>query len=244
MSDKPGNDAGPEKRGQDKQGQDKQGRAGFLARLNPLETIVLAGILLVALAGLMLVGKGFYMKAKAEVSQVLLQRSFEAQLQGETNVKPWPWADFSTEAEITALRIGKTAVVLSGASGEALAFGPARLANTPAPGELGTSVIAAHRDTHFRWLKDVKPGDLLVITRMDGTTLTFRAGTSRIARWDESGINANAPGRNLALATCWPFDATEQGPLRYIVNAELVADAGPSTLAAQGGPGKLPVKSF
>jgi len=221
-----------------------EGRAGFLARLNALETVVLAGILLVALAGLMLVGKGFYMKAKAEVSQVLLKRSFEAQLQGEPDVKPWPWADFSTEAEITAPRIGKTAVILSGASGEALAFGPALLANTPAPGELGTSVIAAHRDTHFRWLKDVKPGDLLLITRKDGTNLTFRAGTSRIARWDESGINADAPGRNLALATCWPFDATEQGPLRYIVNAELVPDAGQSKLSALDNSVQLPVKSF
>lgn len=221
-----------------------EGRAGFLARLNALETVVLAGILLVALAGLMLIGKGFYMKAKAEVSQVLLKRSFQAQLLGETDVKPWPWADFSTEAEITAPRIGKTAVVLSGASGEALAFGPARLANTPAPGELGTSVIAAHRDTHFRWLKDVKPGDLLIITRKDGVNLTFRAGTSRIARWDRSGINADAPGRNLVLATCWPFDATEQGPLRYIVNAELVPDAGQTTLSALDNPVQLPVKSF
>ena len=174
------------------------GRDGFLARLNMLETLVLAGISLVAIAGLMLVGKGFYMKAKAEVSQVLLKRSFEAQLHGAPNVKPWPWADFSTEAEITAPRIGKTAIVLSGASGEALAFGPARLANTPAPGEIGTSVIAAHRDTHFRWLKDVKPGDLLVVTRKDGTNLTFRAGSSRIARWDASGINADAPERQIA----------------------------------------------
>jgi sortase A len=218
------------------------GRGGFLARLNMLETLVLAGISLVAIAGLMLVGKGFYLKTKAEVSQVLLKRSFEAQLHGETNVKPWPWADFSTEAEITAPRIGKTAIVLSGASGETLAFGPARLANTPAPGELGTSVIAAHRDTHFRWLKDVKPGDLLVITRKDGTNLTFRAGPGRIARWDESGINADAPGRNLALATCWPFDASEQGPLRYIVQAELVSDAPQSKLTALRRP--VPVKSF
>jgi sortase A len=220
------------------------GRSGFLARLNMLETLVLAGISLVAIAGLMLVGKGFYLKTKAEVSQVLLKRSFEAQLHGETNVKPWPWADFSTEAEITAPRIGKTAIVLSGASGEALAFGPARLANTPAPGELGTSVIAAHRDTHFRWLKDVRPGDLLVITRKDGTNLTFRAGPGRIARWDESGINADAPGRNLALATCWPFDAIEQGPLRYIVQAELVSDAPQSKLSALRRPAQLPVKSF
>jgi sortase A len=126
VSDKPGSDASP---GQDRQVQDKEeGRAGFLARLNALETVVLAGILLIALAGVMLVGKGFYMKAKAEVSQVLLKRSFAAQLAGGTDAKPWPWADFTTEAEITALRIGKSAVVVSGASGEALAFGPATLA--------------------------------------------------------------------------------------------------------------------
>jgi sortase A len=221
-----------------------EGRAGFLARLSAFETVVLAGILLIALAGLMLVGKGFYMKAKAELSQVLLKRSFEAQLHGETDVKPWPWADFSTEAEITAPRIGQTAVVLSGASGEALAFGPARLANTPAPGELGTSVIAAHRDTHFRWLKDVKPGDLLVVTRKNGANLTFKVGASRIARWDKSGINADAPGRNLALATCWPFDATTQGPLRYIVNAELVPDIATSRVSALDHRAQLPVKSF
>lgn len=221
-----------------------EGRAGFLARLGALETVVLAGILLIALAGLMLVGKGFYIKAKSELSQVLLKRSFEAQLHGETDVKPWPWADFSTEAEITAPRIGQTAIVLSGASGEALAFGPARLANTPAPGEPGTSVIAAHRDTHFRWLKDVKPGDLLVITRQDGKNLTFRAGTSRIARWDKSGINANAPGRNLVLATCWPFEATTQGPLRYIVNAELIDDAATKKLSALGHAVQQSVNSF
>ena len=41
---------------------------GFLARLNALETVVLAIIALVALAGLMLVGKGFYLKAVAEIS--------------------------------------------------------------------------------------------------------------------------------------------------------------------------------
>jgi sortase A len=219
-------------------------RGGFLARLSMLETLVLAGISLIAIAGLMLVGKGFYMKAKAEISQVLLKRSFDAQLHGETNVNPWPWADFATEAEITAPRIGKTAVVLSGASGEALAFGPARLASTPPPGELGTSVIAAHRDTHFRWLKDVKPGDLLMITRKDGANLTFRVRSSRIARWDASGINANAPGRNLALATCWPFDATEQGPLRYIVNAELVPETAQATLSALDSASQLSVKSF
>lgn len=41
-------------------------RAGFLARLSATETIV-AIIAMIALAGLMLIGKGFYMKAKTEL---------------------------------------------------------------------------------------------------------------------------------------------------------------------------------
>jgi sortase A len=199
----------------------EQPRRSFFSRLSPMEKIVAFGILGLGLYGVALVSSGFYLKGKAELSQVLLKRAFAAELRGE-DAKPWPWADFTTEAEVSAPRLGKTAIVLSGASGEALAFGPAWLSNTPQPGDEGTSVIAAHRDTHFRWLKDVKPGDDIEIKRRDGTVLTFKTTDARVARWDESGIDAAANGRHLVLTTCWPFDATERGPMRYIVEADLV----------------------
>lgn len=65
-------------------------RAGFLARLNMLETLVLAAICLVAIAGLMLVGKGFYIKANADLPPMPLGRSFEMQTHRETNVSRRP----------------------------------------------------------------------------------------------------------------------------------------------------------
>jgi sortase A len=43
-------------------------------------------------------------------------------------------------------------------------------------------------------------------------------------RWDASGLDPFAPGRNLVLTTCWPLDAKTAGPLRYLVHAELIAD--------------------
>jgi sortase A len=129
-----------------------------------------------------------------------MRRAFAAELRGE-NAKPWPWADFTTEAEVSAPRLGKHAIVLSGASGEALAFGPAWLANTPQPGDEGTSVIAAHRDTHFRWLKDVRPGDEIEVTRRDGKILTFKAAEGRVVPWDQSGIDPTAQGRHLVIAS-------------------------------------------
>ncbi|MBB5573234.1 MULTISPECIES: class GN sortase [Rhizobium] len=197
---------------------------GPFHRLTHLEKLALAGIIVLAMTGLSFLGNGLDMKAKAELAQVLLKRAFAAELRGE-DAKPWPWADFTTEAEVRAPRIGAEAIVLAGASGQALAFGPGWLTNTPQPGEEGTAVIAAHRDTHFRWLKDVKPGDLIEVTRHDGKVLTFRAGQGRVAPWDKNGIDPATPGRHLALATCWPFDAITRGPLRYIVDAELVETA-------------------
>lgn len=185
----------------------------------------------VAVAGLALIGSGLYIKAKAELSQVLLKRSFaEAQSNGGA-ARPWPWADFTVAATISAPRLGVSEVVLQGASGQALAFGPVLLNGTPEPGDPGTSVIAAHRDTHFAWLKDVRPGDVLVITTTDGNRISYRAGNGRIADWKDNGINVAAFGQHLALATCWPFDANFRSPLRYILDAveideQVVAIAG------------------
>ncbi|MBX4925211.1 class GN sortase [Rhizobium binae] len=199
----------------------RQKKGFFLWRLSSIEKAIAIGIAGLALYGLALIGDGFLLKAKADLSQVLLKRAFSAELRGEAT-KPWPWADFTTEAKVRAPRLGEEAIVLSGASGEALAFGPAWLANTPQPGDEGTAVIAAHRDTHFRWLQYIKPGDAIEVTRRNGKVLTFKAGEGRIAPWDASGIDPASDGRHLVLTTCWPFDATERGPLRYILEAELV----------------------
>lgn len=54
------------------------GRGGFLARLSMIETLVLAAIGLLAVAGIMLVGKGVYIKAMAELPALMLRRDFIA----------------------------------------------------------------------------------------------------------------------------------------------------------------------
>ena len=180
--------------------------------------------------GLWLVASGGYIHAKALVAQILLSQSF-ARADADADdglLRPWPWADFGAEAKLVARRLGESEIVLSDAGGESLAFGPTRLAGTPFPGEPGTAVIAAHRDTHFRWLRHLKPGDLVDIIDRRNTIRTFAVRSARIAHADRSGIDANRPGRFLALATCYPFDAATRGPLRYIVEAELVESTTPA----------------
>jgi len=112
-----------------------------------------------ALAGLVLIGQGVWVHAKAVLAQVLLDRAFAQTLATGEAVKPWSWADTWPVARIEFPRLGKSAIVLSGSSGQAMAFGPGQVERTPVAGEPGTTIYAAHRDTHFDFLGRVAIGD-------------------------------------------------------------------------------------
>lgn len=178
--------------------------------------------LIAVVLGLALAGNGLWIKAKAVVAQVLLERAFTQSVKTGNPVKAWRWADTRPVARIRSDRLGDSAIVLAGGSGEAMAFGPGHLSGTPKPGQPGTAVIAAHRDTHFHFLKHLRRGDNLSVQRDDGMRLKFQVSGYSIVRWDAPGIDVAANGRNLVLATCWPFEAKTPGPLRYIVHAQMI----------------------
>jgi sortase A len=169
-----------------------------------------------------MLGKSGWIMLKAEVSQVLLHRAFSQSISTGEPVKAWNWADTWPVAEVRIPRINASAIVLHGATPEALAFGPAHISETPLPGERGTSVISAHRDTHFSFLKDVVVGDVIAVTRSDGLTFRYAVTNMRVADWNRTGIDAHAPGHRLVLSTCYPFDVMVRGKERYIVEAAMV----------------------
>ena len=177
---------------------------------------------LLGIAGVALCGQGLWIHAKAILAQVLLERAFAQTLGTGKPVKPWSWADTWPEARIEFPRLGKSAIVLHGSSGQALAFGPGHVERTPDAGNPGTAIYAAHRDTHFAFLGDVAIGDEIRVTRQDGATFRFRVTGTEVVRWDASGIDPLAPGQRLVLATCWPLDGKFSGPLRYLVRAEMI----------------------
>jgi sortase A len=181
--------------------------------------------------GLVLFGQGVWIHAKALLAQVLLERAFAASLAGGHPVKPWSWADTWPVARIEVPRLHQSEIALAGASGQALAFGPGHLARTPEAGEPGTAVYAAHRDTSFAFLADVRIGDEIRVTRRDGRKFRFRVTGTSVVRFDASGIERDADGRRLVLATCWPLGGKFAGPLRYVVQAELVDDVAANSRA-------------
>jgi sortase A len=185
----------------------------------------LTAILILALAGVVLLGEGVYIHAKALLAQVLLQQAFAETITTGRVTKPWPWADTWPVARIEVKRLDASAIILAGSSGQALAFGPGHVELTPEAGERGVAVYSAHRDTHFSFLKDVAIGDEIDVTRDDGRIFRYRADASSVVRFDASGIDPLTGGYELALSTCWPFDALTPGPMRYVLHATLIVSA-------------------
>jgi sortase A len=178
--------------------------------------------LAILVAGALIAAQALFIPAKAQVAQALMANAWERQLSTGDPARPWPWADFTPAAKLAFPAQNKIVLALTDAAGESLAFGPTLMAASVKPGTRGVAVFAAHRDTHFAFIGQLKPGDPVSVEMPDGEK-TFRVTRSEVVRWDASGIQTrdNGPPR-LALVTCWPLDAKTRGPMRYVVWAELV----------------------
>lgn len=183
----------------------------------------LAAALIVA--GAAFAGNAVYIHAKALAAQVLLHRAWASTRSTGVPAKPWPWADTVPVARLTAPRQDVDLLVLSGATGRTLAFGPGHHDGSALPGERGNAVISAHRDTHFRFLRGIAVGDALIVELPAGQRLRYRVRAIDVADARELALPRDTPEPTLTLVTCWPFDAIEaNGPLRYVVVA--TADGG------------------
>ncbi|MEO8345287.1 MAG: class GN sortase [Betaproteobacteria bacterium] len=181
----------------------------------------LAVLVLLTSAGLACLGNGIYIYAKAEVAQVLLHSAWSRTQASGAVAKPWPWADTHPVARLLAPAQDADLLVLSGASGRTLAFGPGHLDGSASPGDAGNSVITAHRDTHFRFLQRVTAGDTLVVEGGSGTRRHFHVRNTYVADYRALHIPRDTSVPTLTLVTCYPFDAINPGgPLRYVVVAE------------------------
>jgi sortase A len=160
-----------------------------------------------------------WIPVKAQVAQVLLRRAWDQTRGGAVAAKPWPWADTWPVGRLRAAGHGIDVIVLAGASGSSLAFAPGHIDGTALPGACGTCVLSGHRDTHFRFLADLRIGDAVELEGSDGTVQRFTVQDTRIVdRADGLELAADPSAPVLVLTTCYPFDAIiPGGPLRYIV---------------------------
>jgi len=175
--------------------------------------------------GIALTGDALYIHAKALLAQALLHRAWLVTQASGIPARPWPWADTATVARLFAPAQDVDLLVLAGATGRTLAFGPGHHDGSAMPGEPGNTVLEAHRDTHFRFLHDVAVGDTLIVELPAGERFHYRVRAIEVADQRDLRLPRLPAEPTLTLVTCYPFDAIETGgPLRYVVVA--TADSG------------------
>jgi sortase A len=180
----------------------------------------LSVVLLLLGVALTLLGARIYIKAA--VAQVLLQGAWlEARARGG-EPRPWPWADTWPVARLRSPEHDVDWIVLRGATGSSIAFAPGHITGTTEPGRPGNVGIAAHRDTHFAFLEQLRAGESLWLDLPDGRALEFVIDTLAVVH-ESDGSSLAAAGHRLTLVTCFPFHTpVPGGPWRYVVQARAV----------------------
>ena len=168
-------------------------------------------------------GQGTYIPAKAWLAQELMQQAWSRAGEGIERPAPWPWADTWPVARLTSSSQGVDLIVLAGGSGRTLAFGPGHLSASAMPGETGNMIIAGHRDTHFRFLRDVSAGELIGIESSEGERHVYKVLGAEVVDSRNGSLVLDTGVAMLTLVTCYPFDAASAGgPMRYVVTARLL----------------------
>jgi sortase A len=176
--------------------------------------------------GLACITAACWIHVKAFAAQALINAAWDRTQRGAAQARPWPWADTAPVARLT-FHDSKTLVVLEGSSGRNLAFAPSHDAASVLPGDVGNSVISAHRDTHFRELEHARMGDRIQVERPDGRRFVFSVTDVRVVDSRTTRIALDGDEPRLTLVTCYPFNAmTPGGPLRFVVTANAIAGAG------------------
>jgi sortase A len=170
-------------------------------------------------------GSAFYIPAKAMLAQYLLQSAWQDSLVAQTANKPWPWADTHPVARLRVPQHNVDQVVLSGEQGNSLAFAPGMHTASDPADQQGLVVISAHRDTHFRFLQYVIPGDVIELETINSQTIRYRVTETQVVNIKYASLHVPANHRWLGLVTCYPFHTVNAQPaLRYLVLAEEVRE--------------------
>jgi sortase A len=188
--------------------------------------------------GLLALGYAAYVVVDARAYQAYEQSKFE-----NFSIKepPPPLVEGGVIGEIQVPRLQLKAIVVQGDSHTILRRAVGHIPETALPGTTGNVVLAGHRDTFFRPLRNIRLGDAITIKTPDGAFQYLVESMEVVPASDMEVLNATT-ARTLTLITCFPFDYIGPAPKRYVVRArELIfaspdQSAAPQTLPRNSGP--------
>ena len=138
-------------------------------------------------------------------------------------------------------RLNMSAVVLEGVDDSILRRSAGHIPSTALPGQVGNFSIAAHRDTLFRPLKDIRPGDEVEFATPKQNLVFHVVSTKIVKPTDVSVLAAEGDSRLLTMITCYPFYYVGSAPERFVVKATLDSTGPAASTAAPASQKPIPL---
>jgi sortase A len=115
-------------------------------------------------------------------------------------------------------RLGLSTVVFEGTDDDVLHRGVGHLTGSALPGQPGNVVLAGHRDSYFRDLRNIRKDDVVDVATKFGTR-RYRVASTEVVDPTEIGVEAPTSAPTLTLITCYPFYYIGNAPQRFIIRA-------------------------
>jgi len=176
-------------------------------------------------AGIAILGYCAYIWLDARVYQRNEELSFEEiKRSAPPHVpgRPAPPLPHAVLGKIDIRQVGISAMIAEGVDHGTLKRAVGHIPGTALPGEDGNIVLAAHRDTFFRPLRNIQRGDEIALTTWSGA-YRYRVESIQIVGPDDVGVLSSTSLPTLTLVTCYPFYFVGSAPKRFIVRAGLIA---------------------
>jgi sortase A len=122
-------------------------------------------------------------------------------------------------------RLGVSAMVLEGVDRDALRRGVGHLSGTALPGQAGNVVLAGHRDTFFRPLRDIREDDRITLVTPYGSH-HYLVEWRGVVQPEDTRMLQHSQGPMLTLVTCFPFHFVGPAPEQFVVRARRLPDEG------------------
>jgi sortase A len=169
----------------------------------------------------------------SRIAQSRAAREFEKSLEDNAidesshyTIRVKPPAPGETFAKLVIPRLKAELYIVEGDDLSDLRRAPGHMIGSALPGARGNCVIAGHRDTHFRILKDIRSGDDIVVKTPHGQYL-YRVRKMKVVDTKTISVLEPTPDPELSLITCYPFYYIGSAPDRYVVEAKLAGAVQP-----------------
>jgi sortase A len=128
-----------------------------------------------------------------------------------------------------------SAVIFEGTDDPVLSKGVGHLTGSALPGLAGNVVLAGHRDSFFRALRNIRGGDTVEVITAEGSR-SYSVKTTEIVPPTEVSVLEPTKNPMLTLVTCYPFYYVGHAPKRFIVRGvEIPTDATEAQIKSRPG---------